>query len=112
MPDLPCQPTAIDRQDRSGHIIRSARSEKDDRPFQIVRFTPASRGDARQDGRASYRIGDQGCGVVRVDIAWRDRIHLNAARRPFVSQSFGQLANGSFAGCVARHIDATLKGQD
>jgi hypothetical protein len=36
--------------------------------------------------------------IVGLDIAESDRVYLSTARSPFVRESFGQLANGAFAG--------------
>src|SRR3546814_3962674 len=50
-------------------------------------------------------------GVVRRDIARRDRIDLHPLRRPFVGEQLGQAAHPRFRRGIARHADTALKGQ-
>src|SRR3546814_13756287 len=50
-------------------------------------------------------------GVVRRDIARRDRIDLHPLRRPFVGEQLGQAAHPRFRRGIARHADTAQIGR-
>src|SRR3546814_13013733 len=91
-------------------IIRRPRREKDRRAADIGGVAPASRRDTLDDLTVARLVALQRGGVVRRDIAGRDRIDLNALRRPFVGEQPGQAADPRFRRGIARYAAAAPKG--
>lgn len=108
-PGLAAEPAAVDRQIDAVDVIGSAGCQKDGRAGQVVRQAPAAGRDAFQDLAAANRIIHQGFVHVGIDITWRDAIDVNAQRRPFIGQRFGELGDGSFAARISRDFQTALE---
>ncbi len=68
----------------------AGRGEEDGGAGDVVGLAPAAGGDALEDRPVAGRVGAQGLGVVGLDVARRDGVHVDALRRPFVGEELRQ----------------------
>ena len=75
-------------------------------------MTPASGGDALENLPVASFVSLQGFGIRGAEVARSDGVDLNAFGSPLVGESFGELGDAAFAGCIGGNADASLKAEE
>ena len=78
------------------HVAGGRRRKKDDRAGEVVGPSPPAGGNAIENLTAPHRIRAERLRVVRLHVAWRDCVHIDPVRRPFVRERLRQLRETAF----------------
>src|SRR5579884_90658 len=105
------QPAAVNVEDGAVQIIGVGRGQKNAAAGDVFRISPAAFRDSFQNRPVTNGILAQRPGVFRGDVTGGEGVDVDAFARPFVRQRLGDAGQAVFAGCVSRHQDAALKGQ-
>lgn len=89
------------------NVIRGSGGQKHNRPFQIGGLAPSPRRDALQHLPLAHRVVLHAGRQWRVKVAWRDGVHVHAARGPLVGEGFRDLCDAAFTGRVRWNRDPT-----
>lgn len=111
VPGLTGQPTSVHRNGVAVDVVGRRGRQEHHRSGQVVWQSPATCGNALQDGGVATRIGAQGGGIVGRHIAGGDGVYVDAVVGPLVGHQAGD-AHDAALGCgVGRHTHATLERQ-
>src|ERR1700678_1732702 len=88
----PVEPASVHYEDVAVEVIAGRGGKKDGSAGEVFRLAPAAGGNALKNLPGALGIVAQRLGVVRIHIAGRDGVHVDAFRGPFVGEGFGQLA--------------------
>ena len=92
-------------------VLRGRRGEEDGGAGDVLGLAPAAGRDAVEDRLVAGRVGAQRLGVVGLDVAGRDRVDVDALRRPLVGEQLGQAGDAVLGRGVGRDADAALEGE-
>src|SRR6185503_6398502 len=105
----PRQPAAVDGNDRAVDVVGSRRREEHGSAAEIGGLAPAAGRDAAEDVAIALLVRAQRRGVVGFEIAGRDRVHVDAARRPLVREQARDAGEAALARGVRRRANAALE---
>src|SRR5207247_7873819 len=93
------EPAPVDGEDLAVDVIGGSRREEHDRSAKIVGLAPAPGRDPRVDLGGPHRVVAPDARIdLRLDVAGRDRVHVNAAPGPFVAGRLRLTADGALGG--------------
>ena len=105
------KPASVDGEDGAVDVFRRRRGEEDGGAGDVGGLAPAAGRDAVEDRLVAVGVGAQRLGVVGLDVAGRDGVDVDAARRPLVGEELGQAGDAVLGGGVGGDADAALEGR-
>src|SRR5437660_2605984 len=111
MVSSPSQPATINDQNMAVNVIARRGAKKYRRSCEIIRITPAARGNPLENLPVANRVIAECGGVVRGHVPRRNRVHVDPLGGPFVRKRFRQLRNAALGCSVSGHQNSSLKGE-
>lgn len=110
-PTLPAHPPTVNSKNFSTNIATRPARQEHNTALEVIRATPSSGRDSRQDALRPLLIIDQRRVHLSRDIARCNGVDADALRGPLVAQRLGELCNTALASGVGRHCQAALEAK-